>query len=987
MSKGLVLIGWMLCCAACLAQQYPFVYYTPREGLVNSRVRGIKQDSKGRMLFITYDGLSIYDGVNFKNYRQQEGLANELVNDILEITPDSFLIASNTSQLNTLVRGKIGQFKTSDNFYPVINRFLKSDDGYLYVAADDGLFKMADNKFVRIPLLNTKGEDIGQNLDRITEWNNYFFIIPWNLRQKEKLIIYGKEKQTVVATITDKRILSIAVSPQDEIWVSSSTGIARLDLAAFQKGKIKLNPQMIADFGKEWHNPHIYFDPRGDAWIFDNAEVIKFTPDGKKQFISPLQGLKQGNLADIFVDREGITWMGSDGNGVIKIPGTNVQILSDLVPGIKNHILALHHESDTNWVYNRTDNTIYRIHHDILTAFHLRLDSTYVLKMYTGGESLYFVANNKLYQVRNKNLPASYLDPVTIFPDTSNVLELGVGLVDPNGMIIQYVQQDEKTFYLAVIQDQKVLMKSPLSFMVDQLALDKEGRLWVPTRNNHLFVYALHPESPSQYLQLLHDYSREIEGISPRSIAIDNIGNAWIGTRYDGIYQFHFEGSRLINSCQFTMAQGLTDNFVNYLHYEPNDEIWAGSLTGLDKIFLKDDQYIIENITKSKGIFQGIYKITNANNHDVWAITSNGNILSISGDKLTPNPVPPPLLISYFAVNNEEYNINTTVFPHHQNNLSISVAAASFLDERSIQYSYLLDGASKTKWSDPSNNAHFNFINLAHGNYTVYFKAEFPASVYPAQMQRYAFTIRPPFWKTWWFLSLAGISMLGSIGVGLGYYYRQKLEKQRTILEKKQAIEKERTRIATDMHDDLGAGLSRIKFLSETIGIKKQKHLPVDEEIHNIRHYAHDMIDKMGEIVWALNEKNDSLSDLLSYTRAYAVEYLAENGLQSKIAKLPPHGNVMVNGEFRRNIYLSVKETLHNVIKHARANRVTIQFETTDKLAISIQDDGVGFDPENTRPFANGLTNIRRRMSEIQGELQIINDHGTRIILKAPLPS
>jgi signal transduction histidine kinase len=66
---------------------------------------------------------------------------------------------------------------------------------------------------------------------------------------------------------------------------------------------------------------------------------------------------------------------------------------------------------------------------------------------------------------------------------------------------------------------------------------------------------------------------------------------------------------------------------------------------------------------------------------------------------------------------------------------------------------------------------------------------------------------------------------------------------------------------------------------------------------------------------------------------------------------------------------------------------VTIQFETTDKLAISIQDDGVGFDPENTRPFANGLTNIRRRMSEIQGELQIINDHGTRIILKAPLPS
>src|SRR6266513_3484421 len=100
-----------------------------------------------------------------------------------------------------------------------------------------------------------------------------------------------------------------------------------------------------------------------------------------------------------------------------------------------------------------------------------------------------------------------------------------------------------------------------------------------------------------------------------------------------------------------------------------------------------------------------------------------------------------------------------------------------------------------------------------------------------------------------------------------------------TALEKKQAVEKERTRIATDMHDDLGAGLSQIKFLSETIGMRRQKHLPIEEEIDSIRTFSHEMIDKMGEIVWALNEKNDTLSDLLSYTRSYAVEYLVQNGL------------------------------------------------------------------------------------------------------------
>jgi signal transduction histidine kinase len=251
----------------------------------------------------------------------------------------------------------------------------------------------------------------------------------------------------------------------------------------------------------------------------------------------------------------------------------------------------------------------------------------------------------------------------------------------------------------------------------------------------------------------------------------------------------------------------------------------------------------------------------------------------------------------------------------------------------------------------------------------------------------YAFTIRPPYWFTWWFMLLVSLIVLAIAGSLVRYYYARKLEKQRMVLERKQALEKERTRIATDMHDDLGAGLSRIKFLSETIGMRKQQHLSIDDEISSIRLYAHEMIDKMGEIVWALNEKNDSLSDLLSYTRAYSMEYLAENGLQSLIDKLPPHGTIMVSSEFRRNIYLSVKETLHNVIKHAKASKVTIHFHIADKLVITIQDNGIGFDLEDIHRHGNGLINIRKRMIDIGGGFEVTKDHGTRIILTAPFPS
>jgi signal transduction histidine kinase len=188
------------------------------------------------------------------------------------------------------------------------------------------------------------------------------------------------------------------------------------------------------------------------------------------------------------------------------------------------------------------------------------------------------------------------------------------------------------------------------------------------------------------------------------------------------------------------------------------------------------------------------------------------------------------------------------------------------------------------------------------------------------------------------------------------------------------------------MHDDLGAGLSRIKFLSETIGIKKQQQQPIEEDINKIRLYSHEMIDKMGEIVWALNEKNDSISDLLSYTRSYAMEYLSQSGIDctTEMPELLPTG--IVSGEFRRNIFLSVKEGLHNIVKHAQANQVNITMSVDRHLNIQIRDNGIGFNANSIRKYGNGLTNIEKRMKDIGGEVEIKNINGTVIKLIAPLP-
>jgi signal transduction histidine kinase len=199
------------------------------------------------------------------------------------------------------------------------------------------------------------------------------------------------------------------------------------------------------------------------------------------------------------------------------------------------------------------------------------------------------------------------------------------------------------------------------------------------------------------------------------------------------------------------------------------------------------------------------------------------------------------------------------------------------------------------------------------------------------------------------------------------------------------AIERERTRIATDIHDDLGAGLSRIRFLSETVDIKADRQQPIREDLNKIRSYSHEMIEKMGDIVWALNEKNDSLEDLLSYTRAYAVEYLAQHNIQCNVQNRGEETSRYMSGEIRRNVFLTIKEALHNVVRHAHATKVTITMDISDALDISIADNGKGFDPEQVRPFSNGLTNMRKRIADSGGTLELNHSEGTMIRLHVPL--
>jgi signal transduction histidine kinase/ligand-binding sensor domain-containing protein len=975
--------------ADCLAQaaesrgQYPFVFYTPRDGLINSRVRSIKQDSRGRMLFITFGGLSVYDGTRFINYNRQDGLADDLINDIVEVGPDSSLVATNAAKLNTLVKGKIGIYQTADNFYPIVNRFLKSNDGLWYVTADDGLFVLKDNRFSRIPLLNKGGIDIGFNLDRVIEWKNYFLLIPWSENRGEKLIVYDKATKRVTDIEMKNTVICLAKDAKGAIWAGIGSGPRLIDTIALAQGKINFLqvPEKFRDIVNNKQS-FIFFDKENNAWFYDK-EILKITPNLQHEYITAEQGLEAASLTNLFIDREGTVWIATDGNGIIKIRNTNTELLHSLDQKPIS-ISTILNQNDTIWLFNAIDKTIYRFADNKFKLFPLHEKNYKAINFLAHGQKLYLNTGSKFLCIENKDEPHSYDHPRIIDAiDAPN--GLGTGVVDRNGAIIQYVSEPNNIFYLYVLKNDKLLMKQRISNFIDQMALDRQGGLWMATRDNNILKFTLHPDQSSRYLQMDKNYPKKIPDLNPRAITIDTSNNIWIGTRFNGVYRFECKDGEFKTVAQYTTRSGLTDNFVYTLTCDSNNIIWIGTQTGLDKIFLKNNHYIIGNVSKNNNFFQTVGKIVTTKNNTVWALTNGGIILKTS-ESLSPANVSsvPALLFTSLQVNNKPYNDSSKNFSYRQNNLSFTVAATSFIDERSIKYSYLLEGSSNENWSEPSNNSTFNFLNLSPGNYTLKMRSEFPEAMYPSQTINYSFNISPPWWHTWWFFVGVSLAILGVLFLGVRFYYRRKLEREKIISEKQQAIEKERTRIATDMHDDLGAGLSRIKFLSETIGIKKQRQLPFEEDISKIREYSHEMIDKMGEIVWALNEKNDSLSDLLSYTRSYTVEYLSQSGITCSIDSPDIFPASFVTGEFRRNIFLSVKEILHNIVKHAQANHVDITIQINRSLCIDIRDDGVGFDQARIRPYSNGLQNIKKRMKDIGGIMEIENINGTTVKLKVP---
>jgi signal transduction histidine kinase len=212
-----------------------------------------------------------------------------------------------------------------------------------------------------------------------------------------------------------------------------------------------------------------------------------------------------------------------------------------------------------------------------------------------------------------------------------------------------------------------------------------------------------------------------------------------------------------------------------------------------------------------------------------------------------------------------------------------------------------------------------------------------------------------------------------------------KLENEKKELEKTLAIASsrvdERNRIAKEIHDDIGSGLTSIRLLSEIALVKNDNK----NELNKISANANELVNNLNEIIWSINSKNDTLPNLMAYIRSHMVDYLEPYDI--KLSINIPHNipAIELSGEKRRNIFMVIKECFTNIIKHANASAVNFTVQVRDEMIFTIKDNGKGFNNKDILPFKNGIRNMKERMEHVGGEMDISGKNGTTITIKIPL--
>jgi signal transduction histidine kinase len=516
---------------------------------------------------------------------------------------------------------------------------------------------------------------------------------------------------------------------------------------------------------------------------------------------------------------------------------------------------------------------------------------------------------------------------------------------------------------------------------IHNLKLDKEGFLWL-LFDKAVAKFDLKRDSVTQLLR----YDRNDSGFMAGVFfdMYDDGSVLWFGTYGGGINGYDKKTGQWT---YITEQDGLCNNAVYGILPEKDSIFWVSTNNGLSRVNYKIKKCL--NYFVEDGLHDNSFDEKGALSFDgkIFFAGVNG-FTSVKLDNYKGNSYSFPVYIKkleYIKKNNRitlnDIEWKNLQLPPGTSNATIWLSALSFTNNKP-RFSYKIKGFQNEFLSVNDENK-IELNALKYGDYEIDIrylneKGDFVEDAVGINLE-----ILPFWYQTWWFRMLVAIVALSIIIFIVRLIYISRLRKQRALLEKQLAVQFERQRISAEMHDDIGAGLSGIRLLTE-VTKGKVKDTAASSEVEKIYDSVGDISAKMKEVIWSLNTENDELSSLISYIQRQVRSWLENYPCQLNITIPEKIPDVEIDGESRRNIFLTVKEAVHNIIKHSGADKVTIDIACNEQLIITVSDNGKGMHIDENSNMGNGLKNMKQRIHQLNGKIFIQNHEGFTLKFEIP---
>jgi signal transduction histidine kinase len=478
---------------------------------------------------------------------------------------------------------------------------------------------------------------------------------------------------------------------------------------------------------------------------------------------------------------------------------------------------------------------------------------------------------------------------------------------------------------------------------------------------------------------LLIDHRNGLPADDVRAVHVDVEGRVWVGFRSRGLAVR--AGGKWYNADP--LAEALTNHVTAIV--EHGDQLWLGTTAGVMWASKSDllaaargtapvPKLRVAEMTDGLGtaaVWSGAQPIATTTHDGQLLFATRRGLLAIDPEHLPSNSKPPPVHVERVLVDRQAAPAGPEVMlPAGTRDLAIEYTALTFVQPNRVQFRYKLEGYDRD-WIEPTGRRTAFYTNLPVGDYVFRVKACNHDGVWNETGAAVRVRQLPHFYQTWWFGALA-LAGLVSAGFGVNRWSHRRLASEVERLEEKQAMERERRRIARNLHDSLGATLTEIGLFTETARAKTES-AETAEDMAFLAGRVRELATSLDAVVWAINPANDTVDRLAVYLCEVFQDLLRVSTIRGRLEIGEEFPRRPISPEARSNVFLTAKEATHNMLKHSGATeawlRLHMQGET---LHLTLSDNGRGFDPAApVGPEHNGLANMRTRIEELNGSFTI----------------